>query len=1229
MSDKVASDEMERYFSEIDKDVRACYEVAEEARKIGFEPERIVDVKLAKNMAERVEGLISAAAPKLVGSGMTDRIMELENEYGPLDWRVALVIAEEVAKEKFCSFEDKREAMEVGLRVGFAYHTSGIVAAPLEGLVELKIKKRMDGKEYFSPCYAGPIRGAGGTASSFSLVLTDYVRKKMGYSVWDPTDNEVGRLKTEISDYHDRVTNLQYFPSDEELDFLVRHLPVEISGDPTEKFEVSNFKDIERIGSNRIRGGVCLVLAEGIAQKAPKIWKRLEKWGEDFGLEWQWLEKFLEIKKKVHAKGKGEDKKKEGEKPKLTPNYTFIKDLVAGRPVLAFPMKEGGFRLRYGRSRMTGFSSTAIHPATMVLVKEFIVTGTQLKIERPGKAASVLPCDNLLAPVVKLNDGRVLQVKDEKEAKNIVKDVEKILYMGDMLFNYGDFSENGHSLVPCGYNEDWYARELEAKSEELFGEINYGKLAEKIGADVSLIRGLIETPNKQEISFLESIRLCESLDMSLHPYYTYFWNVITNDELKELLLWLRKASVKYYDDDVDENAGGIKGGVGDNDDGSGIANDSGDDNGNGNYDGNDDVKGGGRSENRKVRKIILPLNNSGKCALEKLAVPHMLVNNEFVVIEKGYAAALLKSLGKGKADDVDFEKTVIENVNTFSEVNIRDKAGTFIGARMGRPEKAKHRKMAGSPHCLFPVGEEGGRLRSFQAALEKGYVEADFILKFCKKCNKYTIYSFCETCGEEAEQKYYCQKCQKIMDKEECGKHGKCQRFKTQRIDIKHYYNSALKKLGYRQSPELVKGVRGTTNEDHVPEHLTKGILRAKHNLYVNKDGTIRFDMTELACTHFKPFEIGTSVEKLKEMGYFKDCYGEEITRDDQIVELKPHDIILPAAKDALEEQSDTILFRVGKFIDELLQTLYGLKPYYNFKKKEDVIGHYVVGLAPHTSAGTVGRIIGFTDTQGFIAHPLMHAAFRRDCDGDEAAIFMLMDALLNFSRQYLPNSRGAKTMDAPLVLSSRVIPTEVDDMVHGLDMVWKYPLEFYKAADEFKMPWDIKIDQVEKYLNTEKQYEGYGFTHDLTDINMGSSCSAYKKLPSMEEKLNGQMELAEKIMAVDECQVATFVIEKHFLKDTKGNLRKFSMQQFRCVKCNEKFRRPPLIGKCTECGGRLIFTISEGSVIKYLAPSIDLSNKYNVSSYLKQSLELLSQRVDEVFGRDKEKQEGLGKWFS
>jgi DNA polymerase II large subunit len=451
--------------------------------------------------------------------------------------------------------------------------------------------------------------------------------------------------------------------------------------------------------------------------------------------------------------------------------------------------------------------------------------------------------------------------------------------------------------------------------------------------------------------------------------------------------------------------------------------------------------------------------------------------------------------------------------------------------------------------------------------------------------------------------------------------------YRLKYIDINSLFTLHLKKLNMDSYPDLIKGVRGTSNQDHTPEHLIKGILRAKYGVYVNKDGTIRYDMTQLPITHFKPKEILTSIEKLKELGYKRDIDGKDLTNPDQILELKPQDVILPACQESPDLGADKALFNIALFIDDLLKKFYDQEPFYKLKSEKDLVGHLIMALAPHTSTGIVGRIIGFSKTLGFFAHPILHASTRRDCDGDEISVILLMDAFLNFSRRFLPDSRGA-TQDAPLVLTSTVIPAEVDDMVFDMDITWKYPLEFYEACLNFKQPHDLDIEQLGKRLNTPEQYENMGFTHQTSNINIGVRCSAYKTLPSMEDKLKGQMELADKIRAVDESDVARLVIEKHFLRDIKGNLRKFSIQQFRCVKCNEKYRRPPLIGKCIKCNGRIIFTISEGSIIKYLEPATSLAEKYNLPSYLKQTLELTKLRVESVFGKEKEKQEALGRWF-
>ena len=1166
-----ASKQIEEYFERFDKDVKHCYSIATNARKKGFDPVDRVEILPAANMAERVEGLISTVALQIKGSGVVERIAELEKEYGTQDWRVALNLAEEISAQKFCKFETNKEAIEVGLRVGLAYITVGVVASPLEGFVKLEFKKRKDdGKEYFALYFSGPIRSAGTTATCIFVALCDYVRRKRGYAKYDPSDVEIKRFAMEVRDFHERVTNLQYYPSEQEVEFMVSHLPVMIDGDPSEKYEVSNYKDLDRMETNILRNGVCLVLAEGLTQKGPKFWKRFSPYAKTFGMEdWSWMEEFINLQKKIKAKGKI----KVDSTDKITPDYTFIKDLVAGRPVLSHPLTKGGFRLRYGRTRLSGFSSTAIHPATMLVLENYIASGTQLKMERPGKSTVLAICDSIEGPVVKLKNGSVMLLKDEDAANKCLKDIDEVIFLGDILINYGDFFNRAHKLVIPGYCEEWWLLEFE-KSVQGKGIV---ELSEKYGLDKNILKKIFK--GDLEIKGKDAVELSKKLKLNLHPRYTYHWNEINKEELISLYNWILKGSIKR--------------------------------------------------ENEEIKKIILPLSDSldvidPKRALELIGIPHLVVTKEYVVIEEDDANALIYSLSLN--DDFDLNEIVESKEDDVlkllsKKALLKDKSGTFIGARMGRPEKAKMRKMTGSPHGLFPVGEEGGRMRSIQGVLEKGTIKAEFNTYWCEEEGREIIYPVSEKSGKNGKKVYY------NNGKMEFESSGKSRPYKLMTLDFYNHFRDVLSYLKIVNYPDLIKGIRGTSNDEHISEYLGKAILRAIEDVHVNKDGTVRYDMTEMTITHFKPKEIGTSLEKLKKLGYIKDVNSNDLVDENQVIEIFPQDIILPACDISPDEPSDEVLFRVSKFVDNLLERLYKLEPYYNCKNKEDLVGHYVLAMSPHTSAGILGRIIGFSKLQGFLTHPLMHSIMRRDIDGDEACVVLLMDALLNFSRKLLPGHRGAR-QDAPLVLTTKLIPKEVDDMIFDMDVVWKYPLELYEAAEKYKDPWEIKIEQVDDRLGTEKQYEDYGYTHEISDFNKGVRCSDYKSLPTMKEKVFGQMRIAEKVRAVDESDVARLVIERHFMRDIRGNLRKFSQQQFRCVSCNEKYRRPPLIGRCVKCNGRVIFTISEGTIIKYVEPAMSLVEKYNLPPYLKQSLEITNKMIISTFSKDPEKQEGLGKWF-
>ena len=84
------------------------------------------------------------------------------------------------------------------------------------------------------------------------------------------------------------------------------------------------------------------------------------------------------------------------------------------------------------------------------------------------------------------------------------------------------------------------------------------------------------------------------------------------------------------------------------------------------------------------------------------------------------AAAFAFSLGYGKTANAVQATSVLELLSLLSGVQIKDKAPTYVGGRMGRPEKAKHREMKPLVHVLFPVSLAGGSHRDLMEAAKQG-----------------------------------------------------------------------------------------------------------------------------------------------------------------------------------------------------------------------------------------------------------------------------------------------------------------------------------------------------------------------------------------------------------------------------------------------------------------------------------------------------------------------------
>ena len=1412
--------EDERYFERLESGLDDAFEVAEAARERGGDPTDDVEIPVARDMADRVENILGI-------DGVAERVRDLEGEMSREE--AALELVSDFVDGDVGDYESRAGKVEGAVRTAVALLTEGVVAAPIEGIDRVEILENDDGTEFVNVYYAGPIRSAGGTAQALSVLVADYARALLGIDQYKARDDEIGRYAEEI-DLYDKETGLQYSPKEKESKFIAEHMPIMLDGEATGDEEVSGYRDLERVSSNSARGGMCLVMAEGIALKAPKIQRYTRNLDE---VDWPWLQDLIDgtIGKEEgdedgEADADGDEDATEGEDeegeeggepagpPRLDPSKKFLRDLIAGRPVFSHPSEAGGFRLRYGRARNHGNATAGVHPATMHLVDDFLATGTQIKTERPGKAAGVVPVDTIEGPTVRLANGEVRRIDDPEDALEVRNGVEKVIDLGEYLVNYGEFVENNHPLAPASYTVEWWAQE--------FDDAGAAVQAMRDSTDVDL-----SGPSAQE-----ALDWVEAYDAPLHPKYTYCWHDLSVDEVCALADAVDQGQIAQTDGAVVRDP--------DDEDGTGDADGdprTGDTQHDAATDGHDRDAGASAAGD-----LVLPRSPPVREALEHLLVQHTQTDDTLVVPDwrplvrtLGFSDSLdrdwvpediserARTYGGGEASDAQLDSSAASTedganailaVNEIAPFEVRERAPTRIGNRMGRPEKSESRDLSPAVHTLFPIGEAGGSQRKVGDAAvagdsyddSQGKIELEVGRQECTDCGTRTYKPRCPDCGGVCEAVYLCPDCDSEVEPDESGR-AECSRCETlarptqnKVVDINSAFKNALANLNERPTAyDALKAVKGLSSEEKTPEPMEKGILRAKHGVSAFKDGTVRYDMTDLPVTAVRPSELDVTADAFRALGYQEDIHGQPLQHDDQLVELNVQDVVL-------SEGAAEHMLKTADFVDDLLESYYGLERFYNLEERDDLVGELVFGMAPHTSAATVGRIVGFTTAAVGYAHPYFHAAKRRNCfhpdakvwyedednewrhepiarlveervddpeeddfgalveeldgevrvpsltgdgrevvkpveavskhpapdhlvrvvtdsgrsvtvtpdhsmirwsgrkeeitahdlsagdevprfdgspdglgagtessavvvdggspnvevveqveyvpadvdhtycltvadthslvanglhaaqcDGDEDCVMLLMDGLLNFSRQFLPDQRGGR-MDAPLVMSSRIDPAEIDDEAHNMDIMREYPKEFYEATRELADPEDVEdiMTIAEKTLGTDEEYTGFDHTHDTTDIAAGPALSAYKTLGSMEDKMDAQLDLSRKIRAVDETDVAERIIEYHFLPDLIGNLRAFSRQDVRCLDCGEKYRRMPLSGDCRECGGRVNLTVHEGSVNKYIETATRVAEEFDCRTYTKQRIELLDRKINRIFENDNNKQSGI-----
>ena len=161
-------------------------------------------------------------------------------------------------------------------------------------------------------------------------------------------------------------------------------------------------------------------------------------------------------------------------------------------------------------------------------------------------------------------------------------------------------------------------------------------------------------------------------------------------------------------------------------------------------------------------------------------------------------------------------------------------------------------------HSLFPIGDHGGPQRLLGEAAKRGRIRVETGPRICVKCGMESPMLRCHNRPDSSVP-------------EECGGKTRPRPIRGNRtprrlgqrtsIPVAGLLEVKRRSLGLDRLPEKIKSVKGLMSYEQTPEPLEKGILRARNELSVFRDGTARYDMIDVPVTHFRPSEIHTSWE--------------------------------------------------------------------------------------------------------------------------------------------------------------------------------------------------------------------------------------------------------------------------------------------------------------------------------------------------------------------------------
>jgi DNA polymerase II large subunit len=748
-------------------------------------------------------------------------------------------------------------------------------------------------------------------------------------------------------------------------------------------------------------------------------------------------------------------------------------------------------------------------------------------MERP---LTVFPVSTLTGPLVELKDGSSERIESLTRIREVENEVTQIWEMGDILLSPDDIPTT-ETIELSAWTEEWWGQEIKRLISSKFR--SHENLASNLRISPIELENLLREPTHFHPSPEVALNLSRITKVPIHPYYSFNWNEIAISDLIRLIQKLNSFSDEFLPDD-------------------------------------DDLRG-------ILRQLGVPfVIHNGKIQSERF--------QPYLHLLRGKEEEITKILSQSTQVGIE------ELVQELTKIPIKSLCHRRIGLKIIRVEKAEQRHINPPAHILFPISSHGGAQRNLLKVKKGASVDIQVSERFCTTCGESRYVSYCPKCLEKTKQQFVCKNghISESRDCRECGLYAFPASIKP--IDVAGLIKSGVQKTGFSDLKKI-KGVSFLNNKNRIPEHIIKGILRAKHNVFVYKDGTSRFDQTNAPITHFTPKEAHISVEDLLRLGYTHDVYGNDLVQDDQLIEINPYDVIV--SKTACE-----FLVNLSKFIDDELTFLYELAPYYRINSLNDIIGSLIVGLSPFSMVAVIGRIIGYSDNNVNYAHPVWHILKTRNCNGDIDSITLLLDVLLNFSIEYIPTSRGG-TMDVPVIinLSDKWEETSVYASYDSVLM----NLSFYHNL--------IKNPLKQELLSYKMSYltPSLPVSHTIDNVSRYNFKNLFRE-SKIVSKIETELRILSRIRGVKEGEFVDDILVNDFLPKITTSMTRFFLQPVRCNTCNTTFRRIPL-SKCPVCHRQTIgLTLSEGWVLRYLQIVNQLKDRFNsdISEYCHSWVELV-----------------------